>query len=200
MGETTTYNEKELTALIAEGDEKAFFQLFSRYGPLLRSYALRFTRSAADTEEILQDTFVRIWLYRDKITEIDNLNAWIYKVAGRVCLNYLRSRSNEEKRKEHLKYTGTDPTDPYTPAELMQVQEINRVVHTAVNRMSSKRREIYELNRLHGLKPAEIASRLSIPLGTVKNHLSAALKEIRDELTAAGLGIVAMLLLFLKIF
>jgi RNA polymerase sigma factor (sigma-70 family) len=139
-------------------------------------------------------------LYRDKITEIDHLNAWIYKVAGRVCLNYQRTRNNEEKRKQHLKYTGTDQTDAYTPAEIMQVQEINKVVQAALGRMNSKRREIYELNRVYGLKPAEIASRLSIPVGTVKNHLSAALKDIRDELTAAGLGIVAMMLLFFKIF
>lgn len=180
--------DKALLIKISEGDESAYYELFKTYSPLLRSYLLRLTRSETDTEEILQETFIRIWLYRDRLPDVENLDGWVYTIAARVCLNHWRTtRTQREKIRrlsERAEKHGTAEWD--TPLEQTQVQAIRRDLQKAIDTLSEKRRKIYRLNREEGLKPAAIAEKLNMPVGTVKNQLSEALKQIRDYLASAG--------------
>ena len=73
-----------------------------------------------------------------------------------------------------------------TPFDHLQVDEIFRIVHEAVQNMPPQRKRIFEMSRNEGLKPAAIAARLSLSVSTVKNVLSASLKEIRGCLRSSG--------------
>lgn len=178
--------EKDQIIRIAEGDEQAFYQLYKTYAPKLRSYVLRSTRSNEDTEEILQAVFIRIWLSRDKLPGIDNVPAWIYTIAARICLQHFRKKKNDQKKLD--RYNELQSEHNSTPDELAQLSGIRRMVDDVIGRMPAQRKNIYRLNREQGYKPAEIAEKLSMPVGTVKNHLSAASRDIREALTAAGYG------------
>jgi RNA polymerase sigma-70 factor (ECF subfamily) len=73
--------DKELFQLISEGDETAFRQLFHLYAPRFRALALRITQTAAVTEDIIQETFLRLWISRDKLKEIEHPPAWLLRIA-----------------------------------------------------------------------------------------------------------------------
>src|SRR5258706_4910255 len=90
--------EEELKRRIAEGDEGAFARLFHQYYNLLRPFVWKFTRRETDAEEILQETFIRVWLNRDKITGIENLRGWIFTIASRICLTHIRKTLNDQKK------------------------------------------------------------------------------------------------------
>lgn len=180
------YADPELLSRIAEGDEAAFFTLFSEYAPLIRPFARNVTHSADDAEEILQETFIRIWLHRDKITEIENLRSWIFTVAARESMRYMREKlTYERKVGESIQQIPAQTS--ITPLHYAQLAEVQRVIRETVAAMPAQRKLIYQLSREEGLKPSAIAEKLSLSVGTVKNVLSHALKDIREVLTTSGI-------------
>ncbi|WEK35088.1 MAG: sigma-70 family RNA polymerase sigma factor [Candidatus Pseudobacter hemicellulosilyticus] len=193
------YIDKELLARIAAGDGDAFHEFYRHFAPRLRAYVLKSTRSDSATEEILQASFIRIWLSRDKLPDIDNVPAWVYTVTARVCLQHFRRTKREKERMDRLQVVAPAETIT-TPMELMYLEEIRSVIQRALVQMPDSRRTIYRLSREQGKKPAEIAQLQGMPVGTVKNQLSAAMREIRESLALAGYGQFAWLLVCFPFF
>jgi RNA polymerase sigma-70 factor (ECF subfamily) len=189
-----TYTETELCVRVAEGDEQAFLLLFKTFSPMIRPFARNITNSHADAEDIIQEVFVRIWLHRDRFPEIENLKSWIFTVAANECMKYMRQKLTYERKTGELLHRQPSPENA-TPLEYAQLNQISRLVKEAVEAMPSQRKKIYYLSRDHGMKPAAVAAALSLSVGTVKNVLSRALKDIRDHLTAGGISLSTMLCL-----
>lgn len=196
MADDPLINETELRQRISWGDEAAFYTLYNHYRPLLRHFALNLTKSDADAEDILQETFIRVWLFRDRIEEVENMRAWIFTVSARVCYEFLRRQLNYRKKIESFSHLpGTKPEQP-TPYDAFKLGEVSALIKEVVEAMPAKRRQIFQMSRDENLKPSEIASHLSLSVGTVKNVLTMALKEIRERLKASGHLIVVFLHIF----
>jgi RNA polymerase sigma-70 factor (family 1) len=195
LPDTVQLDLKKLLVQISDGDEKAFSVLYTHFAPRLRNYVYRMIRSDADSEEVIQEIFIRIWLSRDKLPEIEKAQAWIFTITARLCLQYFRKKSNEQKKLMNWKPGG----DPQTPVQILDVHEITRVVQTALQGLPEKTGRIYRLNREQGLAPAEIAQSLAISVGTVKNQLTAANKYIRQELLNKGISIPVLIMSFSSI-
>ena len=178
--------------LIADGDEKAFFDFYNHHANLLRPFLLRYSRSETDVEDIVQETFIKIWLHRDQLPEIVNMRAWINRIASRIYLDHidrdLRSRERRESVSRDWYGAGQVASEERT-----RLLEIRNNIHHAVDGLSEQQRKVFRLNRELGMKPAQIAEMLDIPVGTVKNQLSAALRQVRDQLIASGFGPLAFL-------
>jgi RNA polymerase sigma-70 factor (family 1) len=185
-------DDKTLFASIAEGDEQAFLVLFERYAPLIRPFARHITHSERDAEDIIQETFIRIWLYRDKLTEIQNVKSWVFTVAAHEGMRYMRQKLTYEKKMGQLANHSLKPVEA-SPLDFVQRNEISRLVKEAVNAMPPQRKLIYQMSREQGLKPATIAAQMVLSVGTVKNVLSLALKEIREHLVRSGISLSLLL-------
>jgi RNA polymerase sigma-70 factor (family 1) len=185
-------DDKTLFVSIAEGDEWAFLMLFERYAPLIRPFARHITHSEGDAEDIIQETFIRVWLHRDKLTEIHNIKSWLFTVAAHECMRYMRQKLTYEKKTRELVNHSLQPGEA-SPLDFVQLNEINRIVREAVNAMPPQRKLIYQMSRDQGLKPAAIATQLVLSVGTVKNVLSLALKEIREHLIRSGISLSVLL-------
>lgn len=194
------YRQQDLLQRISEGDEKAFEVVFNEYYPMIRPFVWKLTQSSRDTEEVLQETFIRVWLFRDKILGIDNLRAWIFKVASRECLTLLRKKLHERQKLANWQQDISGGAVEETPADFAQLSEINRIVKEAINQMPLQRRRIYQMSREEGMKPREIAEALSLSVSTVKNVLVTSLKYIRDYLADAGHPIPGCLLAIYLLF
>lgn len=193
MNQGVSYHEKGELLLIAEGDEQAFYKFYSHYSNLLRPFLLSYTRSENDVEDIIQETFVRVWLNRDRLPEIDNIGGWVYRIASRVYLDHIERDIKRRDRKasfgESMYGSGL-----VVSSERTHLNEVNNIIQRVLNNLSEQKRNIFRLNRDMQLKPAQIAAQLSMPVGTVKNNLSAILREIREALAAAGYGPLAILI------
>ena len=190
--------EQGVLQQIAEGDEASFRQLYAHYYPQLRPFIWKYTGSALQTEDILQETFIRIWLNRDKLPEIENLRAWIFKVASREYLTMLRKKLLYEEKLAAMNVGQEGEYAPLTPDDQAHLAEIRRVIGEAVARLPEQRRRIYRMSRDEGIRIQEIADTLSITPRTVKNVLTISLKEIREHLAASGYTFMIPLFLFLK--
>lgn len=178
-------NESELLARIAEGDEAAFSQVFHFYYPRLLNFVSRFDQNSGNVDEAIQETFIRVWISRDQLPDIDNFRAWLFTIASREAIALIRKNLLKQKTGQAFLKNRPFP-NPATPAELTETGEIKRLVGEAVARMPPARRRIYLMSREEGLKPAEIAARLNLSVSTVKNTLVSALQDIRRFLALHG--------------
>ena len=188
-------NEKELLLQIAEGDALAFGQIFRFYYPQLLNFAGRFDQSSANVDEVIQETFIRVWISRDRLPQIDNFRAWLFTIASREAIALIRKNLLKQKAGQAF-LTNQPALDPETPADITHAGEIKRLVGEAIARMPAARRRIYLMSREEGLKSAEIASRLNLSVNTVKNTLVTALHDIRKFLIIHGHKITPLFLLF----
>lgn len=189
MSLLTSYHEKELLLLISQGDEQAFEQLFNQYVPLLQPYLLELLKSAPAAEDAIQNTFIRIWLQRDKLTEVEFPRTWISRIAINECLNMLRRKQTEKKALD--KWQETAPTQSGIETDT-QYHQTKQLVQQAVERLSPQRRKIYEMSRLQGRSVSEIAEELGLSVQTVKNTIGISLEQIREHLKTNGIIVPAV--------
>ena len=176
-------NEKLLFAQVAAGNEQAFTTLFNTFLPKLYPFIIRFSKSELATKEIVQETFLRVWLNRDKLESIDNPGGWLFKVAMNECYSYMRRKLQHDS----FFTTITEDTDlTATIYEWVDTRELNRLVQEAVNQLPAQRKKIYQLSRTQGKSIPEIAEILAISPNTVKNALVTSLKFIREYLVQYG--------------
>lgn len=182
---------KQLFLQVAEGNERAFETLFNTFLPKLYPFIIKFIKSEPAAQEILQETFIRVWLSRDKLSEIDNPGGWLYKVASNECYSYLRKSILNNKFFNPLTF---EPEPVNSTHEGFALKELNRLIGEAVNKLPAQRKKIYRMSRDEGKSIPEIASILNISPNTVKNALVASLKFIREYLVKYGIIFILLLL------
>jgi RNA polymerase sigma-70 factor (ECF subfamily) len=188
-------DEKRLFSLVASGDEKAFEALFNLFLSRLHPFIIKFVKSELAAQEIIQETFIRVWLNRDKLGEIENPGGWLFKVASNECYTYLRKTVLNNKFSNPIT---TEPDPANGTHEWLDVKELNRLIGEAVNQLPAQRKKIYQMSRDEGKTIPEIALALQLSPNTVKNALVTSLKFIREYLAKSGVIISSLLLLFGK--
>lgn len=184
-------DDRHLFDQIALGNEAAFKTLFHRYLRKLYPFILKFTRSEQATREVIQETFIRVWLNRDKLPDIENPGGWLFTVASNECYSYARKNSLYTKFSHPLEAeSGTAPATE----DWLQAKELHQLISKAVDLLPPQRKKIYQLSRNQGKSIPEIAAELNISPNTVKNSLVTALQFIRDYLSKSGISLILFLL------
>ncbi|MDO5418376.1 MAG: RNA polymerase sigma factor [Lachnospiraceae bacterium] len=190
------------------GDESAFDALYHFYSGKLYRMALFLTGNRSDSEDVLQETFVKCYLNRGSLKNPERFEAWIYQILVRTAWRTSKMR----KRKGELSYEGLleqqEETGSRTaavlqredrmdgPLEKLLRDETARELLGAVNRLDVKYRTVVLLHYYNGLGTREIAEITGILEGTVKSRLSKArrlLKKCLETELAAGNGREAVL-------
>ena len=193
--ENTLYDEKELLRRISQDDAKAFTELFVRFKYKLFGFMYRFTGSSELTEDIIQEVFLKLWNDRHTLHTIDNLNAYIFRMAQNKAINGFKKLARETLAlRELLKETGV-----YQDVEeKLSAKEIEEILHKAIRELPPQQQKVFRLSREEGLRHSEIAERLNISAGTVKNHMIQALAALRRQIRDigdSGLALQAFLLI-----
>jgi RNA polymerase sigma-70 factor (family 1) len=184
-------DEKQLFIQVSDGDERAFEALFNAFLPRIYPFIIKFIKSEPAAQEIVQETFIRVWLSRDKLSEIDNPGGWLYKVASNECYSYARKNILNNKFFNALT---VEPAPVNTTHEKFALKELNRLIDEAINKLPAQRKKIYRMSRDEEKSIPEIAAILNISPNTVKNTLVAALKFIREYLVKYGVIFILLLL------
>ena len=168
-------NEKEQIAALSGGDIKAFEMLFISYFPKLKKFILGFIHNEQEAEDLSQDVFVKIWNKKDSLKHVDNLNAYIYKIAKNTLFSHIERNTRVDS--EEIGDNDVSTTDALE--ELLFAQELEELIDKRINLMPNKRKMIFCLSRKSGLSNEEIATQLNISKRTVETHISAALMDLR---------------------
>jgi len=195
LQELDKYTETDLLRQVAEGNGDAFRILFLHYGPMLKSYLLKLSRSKETAEDIVHDVFLEIWKNREQLTEIEQFKPYLFRaVHNRAHRSFERQAKESlilhELRKEQGLAVAFEGEDRIIS------EEVRNFIRQTVDKLTSQQKKIFLLSRHEGLNHAEIAQRLGVNSQTVSNHLSDALRFLRDEINNSyGSYAVAILIL-----
>lgn len=185
----------DLYKRIAAGDESAFRNLFEVYAPRLQAMAARITGSAAVADDLVQDTFLKIWVARDQLAEVAQPGAWIKKICFFQAVNYVRRQTIRDKVMHTVGHEKDSAGKALPVAEMIEFRQLLDLVNKAVQQLPEKQQQIYRLSREQALSISEIAEHMDLAISTVKNLLVMALKNIRAALQKAGYPLLLTILI-----
>ncbi len=174
-------NEDIVIEGLKNGDKLIFEEVYREYYIPLCYYCLRYVENFSDSEEIVQDLFLKLWEMHTELEINSSLNAYLYRAVQNYALNFLG------KKKIHEKYIVIQGQQPYGGAmenglAKLEEEELRAILKLAVLKLPEKRRRIFELSRFDGLNNSKIASQLSISVKTVETQMTKALKYLRITL------------------
>lgn len=135
-----------------------------------------------DAEDIVQETFYRIWKNRIELDENKSIQSYLFTSIRNSCLNILQHKKTENQYARLMATVYLNNLDEVSPHESLVAEDIEKDFHNALEKLPSQCRKIFELNRLDGLKYHEIAEKLNISTKTVETQMSRALVKIRLQL------------------
>ena len=178
------YNQDEKTLLlrVAEGDEKAFTQLFKTYYNQLGDFIIRLTESQELTQEIVQDVFLKIWINRPALTQVNSFKAYLFVVARNHAFNCLKQIAREKNRQKEWENSVLHQAIHSTPETM--AADTAHLIAQAVELLPPQQKNVYLLSRKEGISHEGIAKKLNISHETVKKHMVLALRFLRNHLRA----------------
>lgn len=175
--------ETQLWQRFRDGDRVAFEQLTHYFYRDLHFYGSRFTRDTDLLKDCLQDLFVDLWLYRQKIIATDYVRPYLYKSLRRKIYREVLRQSNQVDP-ENLPFDEVDDNDPTVEQVLIQTElseyQSARLI-TLLGRLSARQREAIHLKFYAELSNEQVADIMSVNKQSVANLLHRGLSRLRDE-------------------
>jgi RNA polymerase sigma-70 factor (ECF subfamily) len=178
-------DDEDLIGRLQKRDPGALGELYDQYGRLAYSLILRVVRDTGVAEDLVQETFLRVW---NRVQGFDAkkgaLGPWLLAVARNRAIDYLRSTTGRARNSLELEATEHPALFSDMEKDLLLSDKARRL-KAAIQKLSPKQREVIELAYFEGLSQTEMAERMGQPLGTVKTWVRTALRNLRDELGTA---------------
>ena len=170
-------SEAALVARLQSGDERALAELYDRLGTQVYTVALKLLKSPEEAEEVVQDTFLKLFKASSYRTLGTSPRAYIYTIARNLALSRLRKRQARP-----LKADDWDVYDPQVSvAKTEEDDPTNRLlVQRLLEQLDDEDRKLIKASFYEGYSHAQLAERTGHPIGTVKSKLRRALIKLRD--------------------
>ncbi|MFW5759911.1 MAG: RNA polymerase sigma-70 factor [Cyclobacteriaceae bacterium] len=170
---------KALFANIKDGDLRSFNMLYDAYKIKLFNFVYKTLKNKEDAEEIVQDTFVKLWQSKHLIVPEIVSDGYIYTIAKNSILNLLRKKFPATDSFEDL--LQFEPVDNHTEEQIF-FSDLSELSQSVINKMPHKRKLIYNLSRGKGYSNQEIADELNISKKTVEVQMTKALRFLRENI------------------
>jgi len=185
----------DLVLELKNGSYKAFESLYDEYSDLLYGYVFGMIRSHTQTREIVQDTFIKVWLHRSKIDTELSFKAWLYKIAKNQLLNNIKKNYSDPVFEDYLAhcedYNLSAQSDNEFDMELFRIALVK-----AKQKLSPRQIQVFEMCKEEGLSATEVAERLNITVASVYNYLSQSLSIIKSEMKELSFMFFLFFMLF----
>ena len=182
----TNNGDFSLVRSAQSGEIRAFDRLVLKYRARVVELAMRYTRNSADAEDAAQEAFIRAYRGLQQFRCESAFYTWLYRIASNCARNLLKARSRDliHSTVELPDDQNADPParlqDLETPEELTLTDEIRGMVSATLEKLSEAHRAVITLREIDGLSYQEIASEMSIPVGTVRSRVFRA-RDIIDR-------------------
>ncbi len=182
----TVISDEELIERFQNGDIYAFEEIVKRYKDQLLNFAYRFLSGIEDSEDIVQETFLRVFRKRNAYKNVAKFSTWIYTITGNLAKTELRRRKKKKLFSiSGLRYEDKEyeiPDQKKNPEERVDGIVKDEIIQKAINSLSPKFKEVVILRDIQELSYEEISKIISIPLGTVKSRVNRARLKLQEIL------------------
>jgi RNA polymerase sigma factor (sigma-70 family) len=178
--------DEQLIARFQQGDAYAYDLLVKRYRDPLMNFIFRFLGNRIEAEDILQETFLRLYKNKHYYKEIAKFSTWIYTIAGNLAKTELRKRKRRNIFSIH-NFMSTEkdyelPDKGITPDKYANSAITDTEIQKAIGKLSPKFKQVILLRDVQGFSYEEIAQIVNIPLGTVKSRVNRARLKLQYDL------------------
>lgn len=193
MNITSNIKDSDLTRQIKSGEKQAYQILFERYAPKIYYFALPYLKSNADSEELVQDVFLKVWEKREFLDSNQNIKAFIFKIAINTIYDFIRRKNIENAFQEFSKANNRDNSN--NTWDTVIFEEMQARINILIAQMPEQRRKIFRLSKNKGCSNEEIAQQLNLSKRTVENQLYRALSFLKEQLKNES--VIALLFFYL---
>jgi len=159
--------------------EQLFDELFREYEHRLYLFAFKMLKSDAIAKDVIQDVFLKLWLIRYRLSEIENISSFLHKLVENRVVDYLRSAAGDRRKKEELWQKMVETNDSSSEDHLVK-KEFHIIIQRAIEHLPAQRKAVYVLSKTEGRRRKEVASLLNISPNTVRNQLAKAVESIAN--------------------
>lgn len=165
-----------------QGDPQAFACFFHIHYRPLCFFAGKMIFDKSEAEDIVKDAFIKLWRKHDDFETPQNIKAFLYITTRNACLNFLRHSQVKDSFRKEYTYLEENKEEDQVLNQIIRT-ELLREIYEKIEELPEKRREVFKLAYLDGLKNDEIAEYLNISVFTVKEHKGKALQALRLHFT-----------------
>lgn len=172
---------------LRQGDEETFIALFRHYYLDLCAYSRRYVGRVDIAEEIVSDTFFRLWEKHKTLVITESVKGYLFQAICNNSLNFLRKLKNETKIEDYFadnsyENISTENSSFDMPEQSLVMEEVNEKIEQAINQLPPQQQKAFKLKRFENKKNKEIAEIMGISVKTVEMHLSKAMLFLRASL------------------
>ena len=169
-------NENELLTRFRQGDETAFKHLFDQYYVAVLYYAQDIVPAKSEAQDIVQETFCKLWQNRQDFNSLLHIKSFLYKVTRFACIDLLRHTKSINQRYEV--YLNRAMNETLHNSRMIE-EELYREIIAEISLLPKKYETILRLKFLHNLDVPEIAAKLGLSEATVRKQKQRALEQLR---------------------
>jgi RNA polymerase sigma-70 factor (ECF subfamily) len=189
--ESRTTTDEELLARFVSGDYSAFDVIVGRYEERLLNFAYRFLNDQETAQDVVQETFLRVYRKRKEYKAIAHFSTWLFTIAGNLAKSELRRR--KRWRFLSLDSGGDDderpvdlPDERHLPDDVVADRMTEARIQEAINALPPKYRQAVLLRDVEGMSYQEIAQIANCPVGTIKSRVNRARLKLQKKLRIDG--------------
>lgn len=157
-------------------DAETFKKVFLPYHQKLYRIACRIVQDVANAEDIVQDTFVKLWNKRDNMDDVENTEAFAIIILRNTCLDYLRKNKNEC----NIDYDLQIP-EAVSLSKQLEIKEESERVKKLIDKLPDPQRQIIMMKHWDGYSDEEIELATGLSAGNIRVILSRARKTVREQ-------------------
>lgn len=172
----------EAIAHAIQGDRQAFRVIVENHQSFVYAVAYRMVGNRAEAEDITQEAFIRLWKNISKYRTDVKLSTWLYKIVTNLCLDYLKSPRNRQRRHHDKLEHAASVQSSVTPETILAGKEVMLAIEKATEALPPMQKAVFVLRDLESLSVAETCAILSLTPDKVKTNLFHARKRISERL------------------
>jgi RNA polymerase sigma-70 factor (ECF subfamily) len=172
--------EQFLIEKLRAGDPDSFSDIFSAYYTDMVFFAYSFIHELPASEDIVQDTFIKLWEDHEKVSVTVSLKSFLLKSIQNKCIDWHRHKKIVNNHSTYI--INNSPLYEYDTDNYVLRSELEERLEKAMANLPDKFKEAFEMNRNEGLKYHEIASKLNVSVRTIEVRISKALDLLRNSL------------------
>jgi RNA polymerase sigma-70 factor (ECF subfamily) len=186
--------DNELVERLQKGDVEAFDLIYEKYSGKLYAFGLKYLRSTAEAEELVQSVFLKVWENYKSLKKESSLKSYLFTIAYNDICKLFRKRNYLQKFIADTLYKNSQSSSETEDG--IDYQSVLERVQQIVDKLPERQKTIFLKSRQEGKSTKEIAEEVNLSPGTVDNYISEALKFIRSRLHNENLPVLLFFSLF----
>ena len=162
-----------------EGDISVMEVIYFRYAPQIKAFVSAILKDPADTEDLVQDIFLKIWDDRETICHVQSFRAYLFTMTRNIVFNHLKKKKVHDRFVDYTKNSSSS----YNPEQRIITKDLLEHIDNEMKKLTDRQRTIYELNRNDDFTYSEIAEKLGLSPKTIQYHIGTVLSRFKKILS-----------------